>query len=344
VKIGSLFSGLGGLELGLESAGLGETVWQVEQDALCLEVLKRHWPHAKRFTDVRTVGAAELVPVDLICGGFPCQDVSSAGRGEGLAGERSGLWFEFARIVGELRPQWVVVENVAGGALRWVDAVVSGLEQLGYQALPLPLSAGDLGAPHRRARVFVVAYADGVREFQPQGHVTEQRGRSDNGSRQAGFIAHADGDELRNEQGRSGGSSGRRESEPANALLTGQASHADSERSQTRRSNSRTECTRRAESGGDDSRRFADSGSSGLQGPVTAPRAGPRSLSAERAWSIDAMPEPAICRVDAGLPRGLVRKLQRRRNLELKALGNAVVPQCAEVVGHVIQELIRMRG
>lgn len=309
MKIGSLFSGLGGLELGLESAGLGETVWQVEQDALCLEVLERHWPHAKRFTDVRTVGADELVPVDLICGGFPCQDVSSAGRGEGLGGERSGLWFEFARIVGELRPSWVVVENVAGGALRWVDAVVSGLEQLGYQALPLPLSAGDLGAPHRRARVFVVAYADGY--------------------------------SLRLEQGRSSWASGRRDGEPANALLTGQASHADSERSQTRRSDSRTECTRRPESGRDDSRRFADSDGERLEKKSRQRRNG---LSAECAWPIDAMPEPSVCRVDDGLPRGLVRKLQRRRNSELKALGNAVVPQCAEVVGHVIQELIRTRG
>ena len=101
VKIGSLFSGIGGLELGLEWAGVGHTVWQVERDPFCRSILARHWPSAARFDDVRTVGAHNLEPVDVICGGFPCQDISYAGKGLGLAGERSGLWYEFARIIGE---------------------------------------------------------------------------------------------------------------------------------------------------------------------------------------------------------------------------------------------------
>jgi DNA (cytosine-5)-methyltransferase 1 len=118
MRIGSLFSGIGGLELGLEWSGVGHTVWQVEREPFCRAVLAKHWPAAERFDDVRTVGKANLAPVDLICGGFPCQDVSSAGKGAGLAGERSGLWREFARILGELQPGWVVVENVAGGAAK----------------------------------------------------------------------------------------------------------------------------------------------------------------------------------------------------------------------------------
>lgn len=157
MKIGSLFSGIGGLELGLELAGVGHTVWRVEQDEFCLGVLARRWPHAARFSDVRSVGAANLPPVDLICGGFPCQDVSGAGKGAGLSGARSGLWYEFARVVSELRPGWVVVENVASGAKRWVDAVVRGLQDLGYQCLPLPLTANNVGAPHRRGRVLILA-------------------------------------------------------------------------------------------------------------------------------------------------------------------------------------------
>lgn len=161
LTIGSLFSGIGGLELGLEMAGLGPTVWQVEQSEFCREVLAKHWPDVARFHDVREVGAHNLPPVDLVCGGFPCQDVSSAGKGAGLAGKRSGLWFEFARVVSEMRPRIVVVENVASGAKRWVDAVVAGLEQLDYEALPVPLSASDVGAPHKRSRVFIVAYAHG---------------------------------------------------------------------------------------------------------------------------------------------------------------------------------------
>jgi DNA (cytosine-5)-methyltransferase 1 len=108
LTIDSLFSGIGGLEIGLEWAGLGPVLWQVERDPFCLRKLAWRYPDAARFDDVKSVGAANLAPVDLICGGFPCQDVSSAGKRVGLAGARSGLWYEFARIVGEMRPRWVI--------------------------------------------------------------------------------------------------------------------------------------------------------------------------------------------------------------------------------------------
>ena len=96
MRIGSLFSGIGGLELGLEWSGLGPTVWQVESDAFCRDVLKKHWPYTTRYTDVRDVGGTNLELVDIICGGFPCQDISAAGKGAGITGERSGLWKEYA--------------------------------------------------------------------------------------------------------------------------------------------------------------------------------------------------------------------------------------------------------
>lgn len=116
MTIGSLFAGIGGLELGLERAGLGPVVWQVEIDPYCRSVLARHWPNAVRYPDVQRVGSANLSPVDIICGGFPCQDVSGAGKGAGLAvGTRSGLWYEYRRIVAELAPRVVVAENVASG-------------------------------------------------------------------------------------------------------------------------------------------------------------------------------------------------------------------------------------
>lgn len=158
--IGSLFSGIGGLELGLEAAGLGRTIWQVEIDAWCRATLARHWPSAERLEDVCTAGKHNLRPVDLVCGGFPCQDVSSAGARAGLAGSRSGLWRHFARIVSELLPEWVVVENVASGAKLWVDAVRSDLAELGYATLPIPVRADWLGAPYERARIFVVGRRD----------------------------------------------------------------------------------------------------------------------------------------------------------------------------------------
>lgn len=113
MRVGSLFSGIGGFDLGLERAGM-TCSWQVEIDPFCQQVLAHHWPDTQRFEDVKEVGKHNLQPVELICGGFPCQDLSVAGNRAGLAGERSGLWFEFARIAGELRPNWIVVENVPG--------------------------------------------------------------------------------------------------------------------------------------------------------------------------------------------------------------------------------------
>lgn len=156
--IGSLFSGIGGLELGLEWAGFGDTIWQVERDPFCRAILARHWPSAKRWTDVRTVTGLHLAPVDLICGGFPCQDISNAGKREGINGKRSGLWAQFARIIGEVRPFCVVVENVSALRLRGLDVVLSDLETLNYDPLDvIELAASDVGAPHRRKRLFILA-------------------------------------------------------------------------------------------------------------------------------------------------------------------------------------------
>lgn len=162
ITIGSLFSGIGGLELGLECAlrdgGFDvETVFQCEADAWCRSILARHWPSAIRYDDVRGVGP-DAPRVDVLCGGFPCQDVSYAGKGAGLAGERSGLWFEFARIVRELRPRVVVVENVAALASRGLDAVLGSLSEAGYDAVWFDVRASDVGAPHRRERLFIVAW------------------------------------------------------------------------------------------------------------------------------------------------------------------------------------------
>lgn len=160
LTVGSLFSGVGGLELGLEMTGRFKTVWQVEQNEYCRKVLAKHWPGATRFEDVRNVGRENLAPVDVICGGFPCQDVSHANpSGNGLDGERSGLWFEYARIVSELRPDFIVVENVAALLNDGLDRVLGSLAGLGYDAEWQVLHACAQGASHPRARVFVLAHA-----------------------------------------------------------------------------------------------------------------------------------------------------------------------------------------
>lgn len=157
MRIGSLFSGVGGLELGLERAGVGEVAWQVEREPYAQEVLAKHWPHAKRYDDVTTVGAHNLAPVDVICGGFPCQDISAAGRGAGLKGARSGLWFQMLRIIEEVKPYVVIAENVAALRARGLPVVVAGLRDAGYRVVVVPCAAEDVGAPHRRERIFICA-------------------------------------------------------------------------------------------------------------------------------------------------------------------------------------------
>jgi len=136
-----LFSGIGGFSLGLHWAGMRTTAF-CEADPFARAVLARHWPGVPIYDQIRTLSAARLrqdgVPrPDLICGGFPCQDVSLAGRGAGLAGARSGLWSHMARLVRECRPDWVVAENVPGLRGRGADPVMSELEAAGYACWPL---------------------------------------------------------------------------------------------------------------------------------------------------------------------------------------------------------------
>lgn len=158
LTVGSLFSGLGGLEMGMEQTGRFETVWQVENDDYCLRRLAELWPMATRLTDVRIANRDNLSTVDVIVGGFPCQDISIAGKKAGINGENSGLWQHFSRIIGELRPRYVVVENVAELTRRGLDRVCGDLASFGYDAEWSVVSACAVGAPHTRERVFVVAY------------------------------------------------------------------------------------------------------------------------------------------------------------------------------------------
>lgn len=169
MKVGSLFTGIGGLDLGLERAGM-EIRWQVEIDPFCRAVLEKHWPHVPKYGDIREVKGDELEPVDLICGGFPCQPISVAGRRLGEADPR-WLWPEFARIVRVVRPKYVLVENVPGLLVRGMGGVLGDLAALGYDAEWDCIPAAAVGAPHLRDRVFIVAYPHGydlqTRVFEP---------------------------------------------------------------------------------------------------------------------------------------------------------------------------------
>lgn len=158
----SLFSGIGGFDLAFERAGM-KCVAVCEIDKNAQSVLRRHFPKAELFDDVRKVGKNTHEPnsIDVLCGGFPCQDLSIAGKREGLAGERSGLWFEFHRIIKELKPRWVVIENVPGllSSNKGQDfaIILQGLGECGYRYAYRVLDAQYFGVPQRRRRVFIVA-------------------------------------------------------------------------------------------------------------------------------------------------------------------------------------------
>ncbi len=156
LTFGSLFAGIGGFDLGFERAGF-ECRWQVEIDQYATKILEKHWPKVHRQRDIRECNASNLERVDCIIGGFPCQDISYAGRGAGLAGERSGLFFEAVRLVRELQPRAVVLENVAALLTRGLDRVLGTLAEVGYDAEWHCIPAAYVGAPHIRDRVFVIA-------------------------------------------------------------------------------------------------------------------------------------------------------------------------------------------
>lgn len=161
MKFGSLFSGIGGFDLALERAGM-TCAWQCENDPKASAILKRHWPNVENVGDVHDVRRGRVEPVDLICGGFPCQDLSIAGKRAGLAGKRSGLWYEFARVIDEFEPGWVIAENVPGllssDEGKDFAIIIQWLAKRGYGVAWRVLDAQYFGLAQRRRRVFIVGH------------------------------------------------------------------------------------------------------------------------------------------------------------------------------------------
>jgi len=148
--------------MGLEQSHAFQTVAFCETDPFCQKVLMKNWPGVRIYDDVRKLTGQSLksdgISVDAICGGFPCQDISTAGKRIGIGGSRSGLWSEFSRLIGEIRPKYVFVENVADLLIRGLDVVLSDLAALGYDAEWHCIPASYIGAPHRRDRIWIIAY------------------------------------------------------------------------------------------------------------------------------------------------------------------------------------------
>ncbi len=325
--IGSLFSGIGGLDLGLEWAGLGHTIWQVEKEDFPRSVLAKHWPGVDRsVTDVREVALERLPRVDVICGGFPCQDVSGAGRGAGLAGERSGLWFEYLRIVKLFQPYAVVVENVTSGAKRWLCAVRRGLQDAGYRTRALGIGARDVGAPHRRGRIFVLA----LRERMADAERVELREQPGGGGRQDGGRSTELGDagsRIGDERGWTGdGGVGEPRQELATALGTGLLVHTEIARCGRRSGCSDSAAGGRGEPADADEREAQP-------GMGRVPHGFP--LRMDRRW-----PAGRGAPQFAWEPPRTVSGREPNRRPRLKAIGNAVVPACAKLAGSVLIDWI----
>lgn len=162
-----LFSGIGGFALGAYWAGLrfdGHYYSEVDDYAIC--VYQQRFPDAIGLGDITKIDGTKLPQGEwIIAGGFPCQDISVAGKGAGLAGSRSGLWYEYARLIGELRPRYAIMENVGALSFRGLDAVLGSLAEIWYDAEWQDIRASDVGAPHRRERIWIVAYPQSQRLF-----------------------------------------------------------------------------------------------------------------------------------------------------------------------------------
>lgn len=169
MRVLDLFSGIGGMSLGLERAGM-TTVAFCEIEPFPRRVLAKHWPEVPCYDDIRTLTADVLeqdgIAVDVIAGGFPCQDLSVAGKGAGLGGDQSGLFFELLRLIREVRPQFVIMENVSALLNRGFGDVLGGLAACGYDAEWDCIPASFVGAPHNRDRIWIVAYPQ--RDEQPR--------------------------------------------------------------------------------------------------------------------------------------------------------------------------------
>lgn len=300
LRVLDLFSGIGGFSLGLERAGM-RTVAFCEIDPYCRRVLAKHWPGVPIHEDIRALDG-RAVAADVVCGGFPCQPFSHAGKRRGAADDRH-LWPEMRRVIAEVRPAWVVGENVVGIIGMELDTVLSDLEALGYACRTFVVPAAAVDAPHLRRRVWVVARdANGNGESTLSEHAKASWVSRDVsyavGIRPDSRAASADGGEhVPDELGL--GASGEEGRENVESGIGG---------------------------GGD----VGDAVRQGLQG------SGPQSVGANgqqsgrpTAPASRWLPEPAVGRVAHGIPHGVDR---------LRALGNAVVPQIPEMIGRAILE------
>lgn len=343
MRVVSLFSGIGAHDLGLEWAGM-QIVGQVEIDDYCTKILEKHWPSVKRWRDITTVSANDIrrLKPDLITGGFPCQDVSTAGKQKGIVeGERSGLWREMWRIIRDVRPDWLLIENVPALRVKGADSVLGALEAIGYTCWALVVGAIHVRAPHERRRVLIVAHSKSSRQPSrrvPVGdgaqqsrlaHISPDVGNPQGERRPRGRVSKGQ-DWLPSDASGAGDSMGdpasQRERESANGAdpfaVGGQAWNELSDAGELAYA--------------DSYRVWVESrwstGASGTEATFAFP-SGPGED--QFSWEEPRTIEPALGGAADGSPRGLVGL----RGKQLKAIGNANPPQVVAMIGRAIMHV-----
>ena len=301
ITVGSLFSGIGGIDLGLERTGKFKTIWFSEVDDYANTVLRKHWPEVPNYGDIRTIPWRKIRKPDMLVGGFPCQDISVAGKGAGIKeGTRSGLWSEYAKAIRILRPKITLIENVPMLANRGLNIVLSDLAKIGYDAEWNIISAASVGANHKRERLFTIAYPSNneykssIRRIIPEKATTSEQNRAQYSS-----------------------------TRKSNRAVIGKWSFRPSQNESIPQ---------------DDP---SDNGSERVQRFFKEPI----HQFPEFSWCKDIrsiedlrnrpdIPKPLICRTDDGFSNRIHRT---------KCLGNAVVPQVAEMIGEMILKTLEVQ-
>jgi len=319
LTVGSLFSGIGGLDLGLERAGM-QVIWQSEIDPYACKVLKKHWPEVPNHGDIKEIDWRTVEPVDVICGGYPCQPFSTAGKRQGTDDPRH-LWPWVRTAISELRPRYAILENVRGHLSMGGTQVIGELAEIGYDAQWDIVSAASVGAPHRRDRIIIVAYPNGSQSGygrQCEDVQSQSASRRDDRSRSRSDLGQI-----------SLGSAFENSSDVANPKSDRQrrtdrdVAGAFSQRPEIQFTSGRSS----SPMANDDSKWNGLNGSQSIVAQTHLFRGNNRrretSDVSRKWWEI----EPNVGRVANGIPDRVDR---------LKGLGNAVVPQVAEYIGRLI--------
>ena len=329
LKVLSLFAGIGGIDLGLESTGRFETVQFVEYEPFCQHILRRHWPDVPIWGDVKTFDPDSCGDIDLICGGYPCQPFSVAGKQKGTEDDRH-LWPRMFEIIKHKRPTWVLCENVPGHVNLGLDQVLFDLESEGYSWQTFVLGAVAVDAPHRRQRLFIVANTKSKRlprsrrqessknKDRVEQNQTRKQSKIRSQSKRCGGVstdvANTDNKGLRTRIGR------------ANAYNEKDGRGRKDNRGRSTRNDERNNIATAKNENLDVSDTISKPGCGGLRG-----EAGERSIERRLGGMVDGVPswlhEPDIPRVTTH---------QVGRTQRLKALGNAVVPQVIAQIAKAI--------